>query len=334
MRILVLGGTRFIGRAIVEALVGRGHEVLVSHRGEHEPTEGAVAAVAHLHVDRRELADKAGEVSAFSPEAVVDCLAMSKASIEAAIAAVPADGARWVVLSSMDVYRAFAAVQHGTITDAVPLTEESPTREDTHPYADEMPDYSKLEVEAVVRARGGVVLRLPMVYGPFDAQRREEPLLRRVRADRKQIPVGAMNATLPMGYVHDIAAGVAAAVTADGIDGETFHLCEEQVRPVALWAREVLRAAGSDAELVPVDERLLPPDLGLFGTIAQPFVADTAKARRLLGYADTRWEDAIAASVSWHLAHPPVQPEGGPGPAFTSDDSALTSVAANARDAG
>ena len=34
MRIIVLGGTRFIGRASVEELVRAGHSVMVVHRGE------------------------------------------------------------------------------------------------------------------------------------------------------------------------------------------------------------------------------------------------------------------------------------------------------------
>ncbi|MBV9264233.1 MAG: NAD-dependent epimerase/dehydratase family protein, partial [Candidatus Eremiobacteraeota bacterium] len=34
MKVLVLGGTRFLGRHIVEALAARGHEVVAFHRGE------------------------------------------------------------------------------------------------------------------------------------------------------------------------------------------------------------------------------------------------------------------------------------------------------------
>jgi len=39
MRVMVLGGTRFIGAAIVEELAAHGHELLIVHRGEHEPAE-------------------------------------------------------------------------------------------------------------------------------------------------------------------------------------------------------------------------------------------------------------------------------------------------------
>ncbi|MFD8819982.1 NAD-dependent epimerase/dehydratase family protein, partial [Streptomyces sp. NPDC059627] len=35
MRLLVLGGTEFVGRAVVEAALGRGWEVTVFNRGRH-----------------------------------------------------------------------------------------------------------------------------------------------------------------------------------------------------------------------------------------------------------------------------------------------------------
>jgi nucleoside-diphosphate-sugar epimerase len=36
VKVLVIGGTRFVGRAIVEGLLQRGHEVIIYHRGQHE----------------------------------------------------------------------------------------------------------------------------------------------------------------------------------------------------------------------------------------------------------------------------------------------------------
>jgi len=39
MRVIVLGGTWFVGRAITEALTAAGHSVLVAHRGISEPPD-------------------------------------------------------------------------------------------------------------------------------------------------------------------------------------------------------------------------------------------------------------------------------------------------------
>jgi 2'-hydroxyisoflavone reductase len=43
MRLLVLGGTEFAGRAVVEAALGRGWEVTVLNRGRHQPPAGVRA---------------------------------------------------------------------------------------------------------------------------------------------------------------------------------------------------------------------------------------------------------------------------------------------------
>ena len=49
MRILIIGGTRFVGRHLVAAAIARGHQVTVLHRGVE--CSGATGA-EHLHADR------------------------------------------------------------------------------------------------------------------------------------------------------------------------------------------------------------------------------------------------------------------------------------------
>lgn len=107
MRVVVLGGTRFVGRAVVAELVSAGHDVLLVHRGEHEPM--GLPHVPHLHADRRDLLSRAEDLRRFQPDGVVDVSAMTRGDAEIALAALPA-GPRLVVVSSMDVYRAFSSV--------------------------------------------------------------------------------------------------------------------------------------------------------------------------------------------------------------------------------
>src|SRR5262245_59724750 len=104
MRFIVLGGTRYIGRATVEDLVAHGHEVRVVHRGELEPPD--FVPVHHLHVARADLRSVRSDLAAFAPDGVLDAIALPRADAETAVSAVP-DTARLVVLSSIDVYRAY-----------------------------------------------------------------------------------------------------------------------------------------------------------------------------------------------------------------------------------
>ncbi len=322
-RVVMLGGTRFIGRAIVEELLGNGYEVLIVHRGEHEAD--GMGSLEHIHVDRGRLRDTANTLRKFNPGGVVDACAMSKADAEKAVAAL-SDGLRLVVLSSMDVYRAFGAVQANTLTDPIPLDENSPVRSERYLYRGKAPgrqDYEKLDVEEVYSARRATICRLPMAYGEHDYQRREEFILRRLRARRPRIPVGAGTWLWSRGYVRDLARGVRLALESPAAIGEVLNLCEVQTWPVGFWARQILEAAGSECELVRLqNEALLPDDLKLTGSIAQHLLASPSKARSMLGWRETDPAEAVRRSVQWHLEHPPDDADS----SFDDDDRALASV--------
>lgn len=319
MRVLVLGGTRFIGRAIVDELVRRGDEVTVVHRGLAEPA--GLPDVPHLHMARSEWDERAAALRDVGAEAVVDCRALTRDEARAGVAALP--DAHLVVLSSQDVYRAFASLQHGLETDAVPVAEDAPVREDRYPYRGEradLEDYSKLDVEAEYAARRACVLRLPAVYGEHDYQRREEFVLRRVRAGRRRIPVGAGRLLWTRAWVRDVARGVCQALSDASTAGEVFNLGEESSWSVRLWAARIVEAAGADVELVQVPDELLPPDMEMTATsVTQHALASTAKARAWFGYRDSDAMTALRASVSWHLANPPDDA----GSDFSADDAAL-----------
>jgi nucleoside-diphosphate-sugar epimerase len=323
MRTIVLGGTRFIGRAVVEELVTAGHQVLVVHRGEHEP-EG-LPDVPHLHVHRRDLASRATELQRFAPDGLIDMSAMTRMDALAALDAIPAE-LRLVVASSIDVYRAFASVWAGTVTDPVPLTEDSPVRTEPSPdrsyvmegYDYDPAEYENLDVEAAYLAHGATVCRLPMVYGPHDFKRREEFVLRRLRARRRALPVGAAGFLWSRGYAPELARGMRLALEDPGAAGEVFNLCEEQCAPMRLWIEQILAASGAEIELVRVPDDVLPEDLDITADIPQHWMASADKAHRELGWRHADPENCIRRSVQWHLAQPvPVDDD------FAADDRAL-----------
>jgi nucleoside-diphosphate-sugar epimerase len=322
LRVVVLGGTRFIGRAIVEELAGAGHEVLIVHRGKLEPDD--MPPVKHLHAERTELGAHTEELASFQPDAAIDCRALTRADSEAALAALPS-GLRLVVVSSIDVYRAFGAVNEERETDPVPIDEDSPVRVNRYPYRGQMPgleDYDKLDVEDVYLSSGATAVRLPMVYGEHDYQQREDYILRRVRAGRVRIPIGAGMWLASRAYVKDVARGVHLALTAPAAAGQVFNLCEDLTYSMRMWSRMILDAAESDAELVRVTDELLPEDLKPTGTMTQHIAASARKARSVLGWTTSDPVESLSSSVRWHLANPPSNPDLD----FSTDDLALASV--------
>ncbi|TDE32908.1 hypothetical protein E1295_38845 [Nonomuraea mesophila] len=306
MRVLILGGTWFLGRRTAERLAERGDQILLVHRGSDR--SAPTVPGAHLHTDRHDLARHAHQIKEFAPQAVVDTHALTGADVDAVLPLLP--HVPTVVLSSQDVYEAFTGLQTGRCLAPVPITEESRLRRERHPHRGAgipgVPDdYDKLDVEERWLARGAVVLRLPLIYGPHDWQRREEPVLRRVRAGRDRIPVGAANLLWTKGYVDDLATGVLSALDHRAADGLAVNLGETSTVTMGAWFEQILEAAGSRARLERVPDDRIPPDLALSAAPAQHLVFSSARARTLLGWEPGDPAAHVAESVRWHLAHPP-----------------------------
>jgi nucleoside-diphosphate-sugar epimerase len=272
------------------------------------------------------LAQHRKELAAFKPDAAVDCRALTRADSEAVLDALPED-LRLVVISSIDVYRAFGALNDDRETDPVPLDESSPVRPTRYPYRGKAPgldDYDKLDVEDVYLARGATSVRLPMVYGPHDYQLREEFILRRLRAGRDRIPFGSGSWLACRGYVKDIARGVHLVLNTPAAAGHVFNLCEDRTYTMRMWSRMILDAAGSTAELVRVADDLLPEDLKPTGTMAQHIACSAQKVRSMLGWTTSDPAESLETTVRWHLANPPANPDTD----FSADELALASVTA------
>jgi nucleoside-diphosphate-sugar epimerase len=320
MRVLMIGGTRFIGRRIVAELAARGDDLLLVHRGETVADD--LPPCQHVHVERSEFAGIASAVGEFDPQGIVDTCAMTATDAEAILPHLP--DVPLVLLSSMDTYRAYQLFWDGVSGEPLPIDETSPVREKRYPYRNsrpEMADYEKLDVEPSYLARGGTVLRLGMVYGEHDPQRREEFVLRRVRAGRTRIPIGLANWLWTRVYVGDVAAAVLAALDNPLARGEVLNIGEDRTATFADWVRQILAAADHTAELVTVPDSQLPDDLALTRGFGQHMLASSAKASRLLGWHPGDPGENVGRSVRWHLAHPPEDTGD-----FAADDTALGAI--------
>jgi hypothetical protein len=162
-----------------------------------------------------------------------------------------------------------------------------------------------------------------MVYGEHDYKRREEFILRRVRAGRRRIPVGPGTFLWSRGYAPEIARGLRLAVES-GRESEVFNLAESDCATIGLWIEEILAAAGHEAELVRVADELLPEGLELTAEIPQPWLVSSARAAERLNWVHAPWRECVRRSVAWHLANPP---EGGEEDLdFSADEAALGSA--------
>ena len=189
-RVVVLGGTQFLGPPIVQQLVEGGHDVTVFHRGEQEPASTANAE--HVHGDFSELAHFIPRLLQRRPDVVLDTVPyIDKCGhgIRHFVGAVD----RAVVVTSLDVYRAFAILwgtEGESLEQSMPVDEDAATRSGPAPDLTPDIDFDNLEVERALTGSAALavtVLRLPMIYGARDPQRRLSRYVRRMDDGRPAI---------------------------------------------------------------------------------------------------------------------------------------------------
>lgn len=317
MRILVLGGTRFIGPFVVRRLVAAGHDVSVFHRGRTQAE--LPAAVARLYGDRARLPALRDVFARLAPDLVLDLSAMTEGDAQAAVAVFSGLARRVVVVSSQDVYRAydrFTGRDPGP-PDPVPYAEHAPLRAQPFPYRayaagpdDLRYHYDKVLVERVYQgapALAATVLRLPQVYGPGDYQHRLFPYLKRMDDRRPAILLEAGKAAWrwTRGYVENVAAAVACAVEDERAAGQVFNVGEAAPLTEAAWIRRLGAFVGWRGRLVSLPAGW--PGGAAAGTDwRQHLVADTRKIRAELAFREpVALAEALRRAVAWERSHPP-----------------------------
>lgn len=163
MNILILGGTRFVGRHLAQAALDRGHRVTLFNRGKSDPSPGI--AVEQLHGDRD------GDLVALEGrrwDAVIDTSGFVPRIVRASVEMLAPAVGHYTFISTCSVYA--RDTPGGPIDEHAPvLTIEDETREDIEdPIA-----YGALKIlcERTVEERmpdRTLVARLTLVVGPLD----------------------------------------------------------------------------------------------------------------------------------------------------------------------
>jgi 2'-hydroxyisoflavone reductase len=158
MRLLILGGTQFLGRAIAAHALANGHDVTCAARG----VTGAVAPGARLiRVDRDE-ADGLAPLDGQAFDAVVD-VSRHPGQVRRAVAALKSRVAHWTFVSTGSVYSDNATP--GQRADTAPL--RAPTAPEIEHSTEETYGAAKVACEQAV-GEGAFICRAGLIVGPED----------------------------------------------------------------------------------------------------------------------------------------------------------------------
>jgi nucleoside-diphosphate-sugar epimerase len=291
MRVLIIGGTGFIGQWIVRALVENEHEVRVFHRGR--TIAELPPAVSHIHGERLELPRFAPLFRAWAPEVVLDTFAYHRDDLALVHRATEKIPCRFVILSSLDVYRAYGIycrLETGAAKTRM-FDENAPLRSVLYPYrknADSVDDlmyrYDKIPVEqfALSEMNGPVtILRLGKVYGPGDPQRHAQDYLEQIGRGGIQLLKERSEWRWSRTYVENAASAVALAIAARADASRIYNVADEPVLTEREWIGSVARADGGHGE-IQISESFEPADPRY--EWRQQLRADTTRIRKELGW--------------------------------------------------
>ena len=320
MRVLIIGGTSFIGPHVVRALAACGHNVTVFHRGQTD--SNFLPEVKHIHGDRRDIINFREEFKQLAPDVVLDMVCFNEREARDVMQTFKGVAARVVTPSSGDVYRAYGRLvrlETGP-PETVSMNEDSPLRESRYPHRaiasspeDFAATYDKIPVEQIVMSDSqlpGTILRLPSVYGPGDPHHRLFEYLKRIADGRSHIILEENYAQWrwTRGYVENVADAIALAVTDERAAGKIYNVGEARAFSEAEWARKVCDAAGWNGEIVVMPECLLPRHLAAPYDFKHHIDVDTSRMREELGYQERiAPEIAMKETVVWERANPPEQ---------------------------
>lgn len=297
MKILVVSGTGFIGEHVLRALTG--HDVWVFHRGH---TIARVDRVQVIRGERGELRSHASAIRELRLDVVLDMTARNAADAEHVIEAVAGATRRIVMVSSGSVYRNFGVLLT-TEPDPVassPASELAPLRRKLYPYRGATPrppddpkhwldDYDKLPAERAFVERADVpvaIVRLPMVYGPGDPDRRLDGYVRHAR-DRRPVLLHTDAASWrnSRSFVGNAAHAIARIVTDTVADG-VFNVAEPADLSEAEWVERIGGVVHTVSRESNPDARPAIDELPVHANFAQHLRLDSGRIRRELGYTE------------------------------------------------
>lgn len=249
MDVLLLGGPRFLGRALIEAALAAGHHVTMFNRGRTNPQ--LFPEVERLHGDRD------GQLDALAGrrwDVVIDTCGYVPRIVRQSAQLLAPNAGRYIFVSSISVYReplSPAAAENAPLAELPDRTVEEVTGE----------TYGGLKAlcEGAVQDVFGeraLILRPGLIVGPHDPTNRFTYWVTRLAAGGDVLAPDDRSAPVQVIDVRDLAEWTLrlAAAGASGVFNATGPAAPLTLEGTLLLCR---RATGSDAHLVWVEPQFL-----------------------------------------------------------------------------
>src|SRR5262249_31323513 len=308
MKVLVIGGTTFIGRFLVAELLKAGHEVTVMHR---KPKHDLGKRVQNLTADRNDPESVRRALHFTSFQVVFDNVydwerGTTAAQVEGTVKAVMAASGdrltRYVFMSSVAAYG-----------DGLNHHDGDPLAPDDHSEAYVRHKAMTERMLFRMHQKTGlpvVTLRPPFIYGPENPFYREAFFWDRLRDGRPVVLPGDGHRLMQFVYIKDLVRACMRAMEGPAAIGEAFNVANERPVTQAEFVQAVAAAAGKKANIVRVPRERIAEAGGdpmgqsrtYFGGYldVHPITEVVVKAKRILGFQPTPFDAGLRETHRWY----------------------------------
>jgi nucleoside-diphosphate-sugar epimerase len=305
MRILVIGGTTFIGKLLVTELLKAGHELTLLHRQDRHPF---AKKVTNLTADRNDAGSIRQAVGRLKFDAVYDLAydwehGTTAQQVESTALVFDGNVSRYIFMSSVAAYG-----------DGLNHHEGDALAPDDHP--DTYVRNKAMSERSLFRLhqRTGfpvVTIRPPYVYGPGNPFYREAFFWDRFRAGRKIILPSEGHRLMQFVYVEDLVRLAIKVLDSRNATGHAFNAANARALTQHEVVNELAHAAGlKEPELVSIPrDRILHMGGSPFGPklyfgyyFDLPAITEViTKAQRMLAFKPTDFATGLKVTYKWYL---------------------------------
>lgn len=316
MKVLIVGGSGYLGRRMAELLLRRGDEVTVASRGRLQPD--TIQQARSIVVDRQ---DRGSFEQAFRDhtfDAVIDNIGYTREDVESAVRAFSGRTGQYVFTSTMAVYRDTEGARPLRESDAdlnwVPRPGEA-TRSAMHPTQGHAYGTGKRQAELALieqDAFAWTVIRPPIIVAADDRTRRVWWFVQRILDGGPiLVPDWGPRRVFQVAYADDLAETYVAALGNHRAYGRAYNVAQAEIFGPETWIDALDTALGRESECVRVNEEVIQQagltgyDMPIAGRPFGNYLVELSAAYADLDFRPSPMESWVGATARGCAANPP-----------------------------
>ena len=295
MNILVLGGTYFIGRALVELLMLNKYSISLLNRGSRKTANSGVLSIT---ADRHVYSELENGLRGKSFDVVIDLSGYNRNDVSLILDCLKGRIGQYIFCSSIAVCSKPPAYW--------PITEG---HEKCSSFGESEYGYNKWLAEECLfqqsqkNSLAVSIVRPVYVYGPYDYSKRLDYFFSRILDGLPVVLAGNGENIVQFGYVYDLCRAIIALIGNKSAYGQAFNISGRELVTTKQFVTLVSQAIGRDVDLRFIADDSTQTDERSTLTSKHHF-ADISKAELLIGIVpNVSLTEGIKTTAQWYVNH-------------------------------